>query len=219
MTTNRVPPPPVPFPATINWTLLPSGTELHRIYPEQVPGNAFSTSADKLHRFSPIFAAGQAVPVLYACSSVEVAIHETFFFDAADRGGGIRVLRAKAIEGKCYSSCSTRRTLRLATLHAAALARFGLSAEQLTRSPSACYAHTARWAEAIHANHPKIEGIEWTSLRGAREPAFMLFGDRVAQEDLIPLGNETLIRSCAALYAQILAGAARLGVRVHRGAM
>jgi hypothetical protein len=218
MTTSRVPAPPEQFPATINWTLLPSGAELHRIYPEQVAANAFSTSIDRLHRFSPIFASGNVIPVLYAYASLEAAIYESFF-DAAEVSGGLKVLRAKAVEGKCYSTCRTQRTLRLATLHPPALTRFGLSADQLTRSPSAFYVHTARWAEAIHARHPKIEGIEWTSARGTREPAFMLFGDRTTPEDLVPSGNETLIRTCARLYAQILAYAARLDVRVHRGGM
>ena len=44
MSRNEVPPPPNPFTVTVHTTLLPKGTELHRIYSRDYPGNAFNPS-------------------------------------------------------------------------------------------------------------------------------------------------------------------------------
>jgi RES domain len=216
MSINHVPPPPNPFDIPPNSTVLPAGTELHRIYSRRYPGNAFNPSAERLNRFSPIFRRGEVVPVLYAGESLESAIFETLLHNVA-HGARRQTLRAKAIEDKCYGSWITQRAVRVATLHAPDLARFRLTVDQLTATHSHYYPQTARWAEAIHTHHRDIDGLEWTSYRGGPARAFVLFGDRVAANDLASAGNEVLIRTSVAIYGQVIACGERLGVRVHGG--
>ena len=218
MSINHVPPPPNPFEISPTSSLLPAGSELHRIYSQRYTGNAFNPSAERLNRFSPIFRRGEVVPVLYAAESRESAIFETLFHNVA-HGGRRQTLRAKAIEDKCYGSWITQRSLRLASLHAPDLARWRLTVDQLTATHAVYYPQTARWAEAIHTNHRDIEGLVWTSYRAGPACAFVLFGDRVAAGDLAPAGNEVLIGTSAPLYAEVIACGKRLGVHVQAGTL
>lgn len=214
MSLNDVPAPPNPFPKKIHSTLLPAGAELHRIYSVAHAGNAFNCSTEKLNRFSPIFHCGEVVPVLYAASTREAAIYETLFHDAHLKGSRRSVLPLKALN-KHYGSWMTQRPLKLASLHAPDLARFGLTMDQLTATNSCYYPQTARWAEAIHGNHPDVEGLEWTSYRAGPAKVYMLFGDRVTPADLAPAGNEVLIRLDPVLYNEVFECGLRVGVRVH----
>jgi len=123
--------------------------------------------------------------------------------------------RPKALY-KHYGTWVTQRALTLATLHAPDLSRFGLTVDQLTATNALYYPQTARWAEAIHAAHPEVEGLEWTSYRAGPDQAYVLFGDRVKSADLVSAGNEVLIRSDATLYERVISCGQRVGVRVNR---
>lgn len=215
MSTN-VPPPLNPFPDSINTTILPAGTQLHRIYSTLHEGNAFNPSTAKLNRFSPIFDhAGSVIPVLYAGGTRQVAIYETLFHDAHIKGAKRQSLSTRKIEDRRYGSWITQRDLKVVTLHAPDLARFGLTMDQLVATNSMYYPQTARWAEAFHRNHRNVDGLQWPSYRASPELAYMLFGDRVASAALAPAGNETLIRGDAALYEEVIECGRRVGVRVH----
>jgi hypothetical protein len=216
MSTN-VPSPPNPFPKTINATLLPAGTQLHRVYSTVHEGNVFNPNTAKLNRFSPIFdRLGNVVPILYAGATRQVAIYETLFHDAHIKGAKRQSLSARKIEERRYGGWITQRDLNLATLHAPDLAGFGLTMDQLIATNSMYYPQTARWAEAFHRSHSDIEGLQWPSYRASPELAYVLFGDRVASADLASAGNETLIRADAALYEEVIECGRRVGVRVHR---
>jgi hypothetical protein len=215
MSRNEVPPPPNPFTFSVHTTLLPKGSELHRIYSPNYPGNGFNPSHTKLNRFSPLFDRGEVVPVLYAASSRVGAIYETLFHDAHVKGAKHQTLPVKALE-KHYGTWLTVRELKLATLHAPDLARFGMTVDQLTATNSMYYPQTARWAEAIHVAQPEVEGLEWTSYRAGPDKACMLFGDRVASADLTPAGGEVLIRHDTALLKLVVECGHRVGVRVSR---
>lgn len=219
MSINVVPLPPNPFPQTLHTALLPKGTELHRIYSTEHDGNAFNPSTAKLNRFSPIFHDGRVIPVLYAASTREAAIYETLFHDAHVKGARTKTLRAKVLEKKRYGGWLTQRPFTMATLHAPDLARFGLTVDQLTATNSAYYTQTARWAEAIHANHMHVDGLEWTSYRAIAARSFVLFGDRAASADLKSSGTETIIAADAALYEEVIQCGERAGVRVHRSTL
>jgi RES domain len=216
MSRNAVPLPPHPFPDDLHTIELPKGSELHRIYSPAFAGNAFNPTHAKLNRFSPIFdARGEVVPVLYAASSRAGAIYETLFHDAAVKGSRHKALPLKSLN-KHYGTWLTQRALTLATLHAPDLARFGVTIDQLTATNAMYYPQTARWAEAIHRAHARVEGLEWTSYRAGPERAYVLFGDRVASADLISAGNEVLIPKDAALYREVVDCGERVGVRIHR---
>lgn len=215
MSINDVPQPPNPFKFTPNYTTLPKGTELHRIYSGDYSGNAFNPSAKVRNRFSPFWHRGGVVPVLYAASSRRVAIYETLFHDAHVKGARRKALPVKSLERFC-GSFFTQRDLTLARLHAPDLAKFGLTMDQLTATNSVYYPQTARWAEALHGNFRGLHGLEWTSYRGAPGVAYVLFGDRVAPVDLLPCGNEVMMRTDVHAYEEVLECANAVGVRVSR---
>jgi RES domain len=216
MSRNAVPHSPNPFPDDVRTIALPSGTALHRIYPTDYAGNAFNPEHKKLNRFSPIFdARGEIVPVLYAASSRAGAVYETLFHDAAIRGSRYKSLPLKSLN-KHYGTWVTQRALRLATLHAPDLAKYGLTIDQLTATNAMYYPLTARWAEALHRANPAVEGLEWTSYRAGPERAYVFFGDRVKSSVLASAGDEVLITRDAALYHEVIQCGLRCGVRVHR---
>jgi hypothetical protein len=214
MSINEVPAPPNPFPKRINSTILPAGTDLHRIYSTKYPGNAFNPSTEKLNRFSPIFQAGHVVAVLYAGNNRDTVIFETLFHHAPQAGAKQQRLPVSALQKKHYGIWRTQRDLKLAPLHAPDLRQFDLPIDQLTATDSKYYAQTARWAEAIHNTHPDIAGLQWTSYRGDPGVAYVLFENRVQAGDLVPVGVEVLMRHDAALYSAVVACGSRCGVRV-----
>jgi hypothetical protein len=91
-----------------------------------------------------------------------------------------------------------------------------LTIDQLTATDAMYYPQTARWAEAIHRTHARVEGLEWTSYRAGPEWAYVLFGDRVNSTDLLSAGNEVLIPKDAGLYREVVDCGERVGVRIHR---
>jgi hypothetical protein len=137
------------------------------------------------------------------------------FHDAAVKGSRHKALPLKALN-KYYGMWLTQRSLTLATLHAPDLARFGVTIDQLTATNAMYYPQTARWAEAIHRAHARVEGLEWTSYRAGPERAYVLFGDRVSSADLALGGNEVLIPKDAVLYREVVDCGERAGVRIHR---
>jgi hypothetical protein len=213
---NVVPLPPNPFPKMLNTRWLPLGTTLHRIFSVRDAARTFNSTAHRLARFSPIFdRQGQVVPVLYAGSSLQAALLETLFHDAPVQGCRRRTLPARLLAEKRYGRWVTQRSLKVATLHAPDLARFAVTIDQLIATNARYYPQTARWAEAIHANHPDVVGLEWPSYRASPELAFMVFGDRVRNCDLIPMDLGRDVMSDAALLSAVLECGQRMGVRVH----
>lgn len=213
---NVVPPPPNPFPPTLHTTELPAGTALHRVFSARYDGRAFNPTTDRLQRFSPIFdREGHVIPVLYAGGTLRAALFESVFHDAPPKGSKRRVLPARALAEKRYGVWVTQRALKLATLHAPDLARYDVTIDQLIATNAKYYVQTARWAESIHAHHPDVDGLEWPSYRASPELAFVLFGDRVSEHDLVPDGACRDVLGDAAVFNELLECGRRMGVRVH----
>lgn len=213
---NVVPLPPNPFPNTLHTTVLPAGTTLHRIFSARYEGQAFNPTTTRLQRFSPIFDQnGHVIPVLYAGGSLPAALFESLFHDAPMKGSKRRTLPARVLAEKRYSRWITRRPLKLVTLHAPDLARFDVTLDQLIATNARYYPQTARWAEAIHAHHADVDGLEWPSYRASPELAFVLFGDRVREHDLAPIDADRDVMSDAALFSEVIECGRRMGVRVH----
>ncbi len=51
-----------------------------------------------------------------------------------------------------------------------------------------CYGQTVQWAVAVHVSFPHLDGLVWTSRQHDRDFACLLFGDRVSQNDVTPVG-------------------------------
>lgn len=79
-----------------------------------------------------------------------------------------------------YGACliEFRRDVLLLPLDGYNLRSLGLVRAQLLEPGPKHYPRTARWAEAIHAAFPRIEGLRWFSRQFDGARSFLFFGDR-----------------------------------------
>ena len=194
------PPPPDPFPAVNRWTL-PAGSEIHRIHDVRYPANSFNPGRGRPTRFAPLVRAdGSFVATAYAAADYECAAHETVFHEI-QHDAPRKTITLLSIEPLSHAVLATGRDLILATLFEPDLNAWDLTRGQLIDTLADCYPATARWALAIHDRWPDVEGLVWTSRRCDPKLAYLLFGDRVAADDLEPLAQRRIIASNEALSA------------------
>lgn len=80
-----------------------------------------------------------------------------------------------------YGACliEFRRDVLILPLDGFNLHNLGLVRAQLLEPGPKHYPRTARWAEAIHAALPRIEGLRWLSRQFDGAQSFLFFGDRL----------------------------------------
>lgn len=183
MTPPVLPRPPDPFPPYNPYRLI-AGTELHRNHLRGFRSAEFNPGAGDPSRFAPFNdAAGRIVPTLYAGTTRETAAFETIFHDI-DPAASFKTVRQDVVEGRTVSRIAPARDLRLANLFTPDLAAWGIARTDLIQTPKSAYDQTVLWAAAIHAAHPDLDGLVWTSVRCDPERSIVLFGDRLAEADL-----------------------------------
>ena len=101
--------------------------------------------------------------------------------------------------------------LRLDNLTTDGLHRLKLPKAELIASAAIDYLATARWAEAIHHQHPDADGLVWMSRQRDRDHALMLFGDR-ADKALAGTRMGSALSSNDVLRQSVLALALRVGI-------
>ena len=179
---------PVPSPSTPlaepNLVEMAFSSVLYRVHRRNLEGNGFNPCRGGPTRFAPIRDShNRCVPSLYAGSTVAAAIHETIFHDIPPS-----VLRKTVpqlvVEGTSLSALVTRRALRLASLRAPDLMKWGIRRESLIASLPTQHHRTAMWAKAVHDQFDSVDGLIWTSNRCDPDDALLLFGSRVAEEEL-----------------------------------
>ena len=179
-----------PFPITDpQFTVLGSGTELHRVHRTAFRPAEFNPGVGGQTRFAPFSdGAGAHVPSLYASATLRAAIHETILHDVpAD--AEIKTVRLNEVHGRTHSVLRTNRGLRLVELRNVTLGRWAISREDLITSDPAIYGETVLWAAAIHRDVPGAHGLVWTSNQCDPDNACLFFGDRVDESDF------TIVRS------------------------
>jgi hypothetical protein len=158
---------------------------------------------------------GTTVPVLYAGATVAVAIAETLFHDLpVGMGATLLFVRYQRV---AYSKMVLNRALRLAVLHSDGLRRLGLHNNQLCDTDAIEYLDTVLWAAALHSRLDlALDGLVWMSRQFNSEAAVVLFGDRVARDDLEldPEENDVSFDRGAGLGMLLIAGD-RAGIRVQ----
>lgn len=175
--TASVPAPPSPFSALTH--VLARGSILHRVHSKR-DANDFNPGRGAPTRFAPIFAGSVPVPTLYAAHSAEAAVCETLLHDVPLAGGSLPLGNYAAY---IDTSLEVQRDLRLAKLMGDGLRRLGVTPQQLTATNGDIYDRTVLWAEAAHT--AGFDGLAWMSARDNTAAAYVFFGDRVAQTDLL----------------------------------
>ena len=164
-------------------------------------------------RFHPIRSAqGNPIPTLYASDRIDGALSETVLHNIV--AGGV-ILRAE-LAALCLARVELARDITIADLSGHGLRRLGLDRSQLLETGTRSYAHTARWAEAIHRSNDVVDGIIWVSRQFDTARALLAFGDRLEKDDFAVIGApERLDRGQGYRRAQEAASAA--GITIVEG--
>ena len=207
--------PPAALDITLTtWT---AGTALHRMHLVDYASRAFNPGTAGNARFSPIVnVAGQPIPTLYGGTSFHCAAMETVFHDVPF-APGLKTYAKHKLERHLHSVLQTTRRLTLADLRNVPLRKLGVERKQLIDSEKETYGQTRKWAAAIHAQHPDIQGLCWTSRQDDSALAVVLFGDRVAADALASRRSARALLDEGPAYAELLALADIIGVRLVAG--
>lgn len=190
---------------------------MHRVHLECYRPAEFNPGEAGNARFSPILAADRArIPTIYGGTSFDCAAMETVFHDVPFVPG-LKTFDRQKLIGQRYSILAPGRDLLLADLSATALRKLGIQRNQLIDTEKDQYPRTRPWAEAIHAQCPTLDGLYWVSRQDDRAQAVMLFGDRVAEADLLVTAAQRDLLVDRDLYADLLALADRIGLLIVPG--
>jgi hypothetical protein len=160
---------------TVTW----APRNLWRVYARQRSSLAFNGSRQGSSRFSPVECDGLVVPVLYAGTTVEVALMETVLHDAPPHTAGYQLWLDHRTERRQVAVIRTTADLCLADLSTLGLRRLGLSRTDVIDCCKTGYALTRGLATWIYANCPHAQGIAWTSRQDDTGQALMLFEPRL----------------------------------------
>lgn len=193
------------------------GLALHRIHLERYAASAFNPGVEGNARFSPIRdATGTAIPTLYGGNTFQCAAMETVFHDVPF-AAGFKSLDKQKLQGQLHSVFVPQVDLTLADLRNVPLRKLGVERNRLIDTEKDTYEQTRRWAVAIHAQHPHIQGLCWTSRQDDRALAAMLFGDRIAAGSLVWQSPSRALLDDGPAYADLLALADAIGLRIVSG--
>ncbi len=135
-------------------------------------------------RFHHLMAtSGEPVPALYGSNTPDGAFSETVFHNVPIRGLRRRI-RLPMLRSLMLSTLAPRRDLELAQLHGHGLRRLQVSRREIVETEANRYDWTRRWSEALHQSGGDLDGLVWVSRQHDTSLAVVLFGDRVAREDL-----------------------------------
>ena len=166
-----------------NYVTLQKGTFVERVHNRNFAADAFNPCQGNPTRFAPIHdSAGACVPSLYAGETLEAVVYETIFHDVPAKAKRKRVPQSK-VKDSAQGRLEVQRDIRLVSLREPDLINWRIRRNQLITSSPKLYAETAKWAEAIHNQFPKAEGLEWTSNQCDPATVYLLFGDRVNSKD------------------------------------
>ncbi len=178
--TIRKPPSPLTRP---QFSVLPSGTALHRVHRTTWGATEFNPGLGGPTRFAPFTdSTGAPVPSLHASATPRAAIHETIFHDVP-ANATTKTVRLNEVQIRTHSELLTNRDLRLVELRNVTPGRWGISRRDLISSSPAAYGQTVLWAEAVHHDVPDADGLVWTSNQCDPDDACLFFGDRVRESD------------------------------------
>lgn len=209
---------PVPSDSLrVTLTALPEGEVLHRVHQGKYAADQFNPGVQGNARFNPIQdAQGQAIPTLYAGTTMACALMETVFHDVPHAVGFKSYDKAK-LAGQVHSTVQLDVSLQLVDLSSVPLRKLGVTRKQLIDTEKDQYPATRLWAEAIHRQCPEAQGLSWVSRQDDSARAVMLFGDRIPEGVLRAHGESLGLTEDAGTYDAVLDLADRIGVAIIPG--
>jgi hypothetical protein len=170
---------------------LSKGTEVHRFCSVKRAANAFNPCRGDPTRFAPLWTTTSVgricVPTLYIGETYEAAAFETVFRNLPPIPFPRRIYEVD-LANQGHGKLVLNRDLRLGPLFHPNLGLIGQTRQSMIDTDATCYAETVQWAAAIHQGFPHLDGLVWTSHQHDGHRSYLLFGDRVSEADLIPVG-------------------------------
>jgi hypothetical protein len=170
---------------------LAAGTRLWRIHPaaHHLPsgrieddGTLFNPGLGDLTRFAPLRdASGSTVPTMYLGASRRGALFETFLHDQMPGS----VVDSAKWRDRLLTALRLDVDIDVVSLHGQGLRSLGLYAADITHTYPAGYPLATRWATWLH-EHTSAAGLTWTSNQDDDERAYVLWGDRLPADALVP---------------------------------
>jgi len=171
--------PPSDLDKVVKRTSWAAGDVIHRIHPSKFAADEFNPDPHGNAQFSPICnAAGEPVPTIYGGTTFECAAMETVYHDVPF-AAGLKTIAKRKIRHHHHSQLVSSAELVLANLSNKALRKIGIPRADLFDTEKDPYPQTRKWAEAIHAHCPDVQGLCWVSRQDDTAQAIMLFGDRL----------------------------------------
>lgn len=200
-----------------SFTELAVGTVLHRVHQSQYQADQFNPGVRGNARFSPIQDdQGQAIPTLYAGTTLPCALMETVFHDVPHTAGFKSFDKAK-LAGQVHSTIRVEADLQLVDLSSVALRKLGVTRKQLIDTEKDQYPATRKWAVALHRQCPQAQGLSWVSRQDDSARAVVLFGDRIAEGALQAGDGSHSLTDDPGTYDAVLDLADRIGVSIIPG--
>lgn len=176
-------PPEFAKPLTTTWK---AGRRLCRVHPNALDPRRFNPGIrTRRGRFHPIKdAVRNLIPTLYAADKIDGALSETVFHNVV--AGGV-ILRAE-LATRSITRIDLVRDIVVADLRGHGLRKLKLKRTQLLECEAVHYSDSARWAEAIHASNPDLNGMIWILRQFDKSTALLAFGDRLNETDFVEHG-------------------------------
>jgi len=207
---------PITPPETLHITRITLHPQqvLHRVHLQAYHATQFNPGHTGDARFSPIQnRQGQAIPTLYAADTFQAALMESVFHDVPHEAG-FKLFDRRKLHRQVHSQLEIRANLVLADLTSKPLRKLGVTRRQLIDTEKDQYPNTRLWAQAVHAQHPDVQGLYWTSRQDDSARAVVLFGDRIADGSLQQAGESRNLLEDERAYGEVLKLAALIGVDI-----
>lgn len=175
---------------------LGAGTRLWRIHPAvhhsasariEDDGTLFNPGLGDPTRFAPLRDAdGSMVPTMYLGASRRGALFETFLHDQMPGS----VVDSAKWHAHVLTALRLDVDIEVVSLHGQGLRSLGLYAADITHTYPSGYPLATRWATWLH-EHTTTAGLTWTSHQDDDERAYVLWGDRLPADALVPESRAT----------------------------
>lgn len=167
---------------------VPAGTVLFRVHGPRRGATGFNPGKGDPSRFAPLHAGDPlvVVPTLYASSTIPGALSESVFHDVPFRGTAKRILVSR-LDGVLLSAVGVMNPLSVALIAGAGLRRIDVRRRDLIEGGPDTHVDATRWAVALHDSPVGPAGLAWRSRQDDTARAYVFFGDRVSDADLIAL--------------------------------
>lgn len=195
-----------------NFQAIAAGDCIFRCHQTQFSGTDFNIRSSSDGRFTPLMSpGGKVIPTLYAAESFDAAVYETILRQESSTES---IMPISTIDNISVSRILVRRELMMVKLFTPELRRWNIDESELISSLVDSYAACRVLVARIWRDNPSVCGLVWRSRQDSESNAYLLFGDRCDDGDLLVQQTQTR-NSDIQFPRQIIKAARRAGIRME----